>query len=74
MDPSEHNVGFFEAPQIIEVGRDNALAREEAFGPVFSIFKVQNEKEAVEVANETLYGLGGTVIGQDVERAEKVAR
>jgi len=46
---------------------------DEIFGPCIAIFKVKNDQEAIEMANDTDYGLGGTVISENPEHAEKVA-
>ena len=46
---------------------------EELFGPVASIIKVKDEEEAIQVANDTNYGLGASVYSQDVEHAEEIA-
>ena len=55
------------------VGRDSAAYREELFGPVAMVFKVSDEAEAVEVANDTPYGLGSYVYTNDPEQAARVA-
>lgn len=47
---------------------------EEMFGPVAAIVSVNNEQEAIEIANKSRYGLGGSVWTKDPERGEKVAR
>lgn len=47
---------------------------EELFGPVASIIKVKDEEEAVEVANGSVFGLGGAVFTQDIARGRKIAR
>ena len=47
---------------------------EEMFGPVAAIISVNNEKEAIEIANKSRYGLGGSVWTKDPERGEKLAR
>ena len=47
---------------------------DEIFGPVLMIYSVKNMDEAVDLANDTKYGLGGTVFGTDVEEAVKIAR
>ena len=47
---------------------------EELFGPVASIIRVGNEAEAVRVANDTGFGLGGSVWTRDSDRGERVAR
>ena len=50
------------------------IAREEIFGPVLSIIPYDTEEEAIEIANDTPYGLAGAVWSGDPARAEKVAR
>ncbi|HET7483294.1 MAG TPA: aldehyde dehydrogenase family protein, partial [Actinomycetota bacterium] len=50
------------------------LFEEEIFGPVLSIIPYDTEEEAIEIANDTIYGLAGGVWAGDVERAKKVAR
>ena len=51
-----------------------AIAREEIFGPVLSILPYENEQQAVQIANDTLYGLSGYVSSSDIEHARAVAR
>lgn len=46
---------------------------EELFGPVASVIKVRDEKEAINVANDTKFGLGAAVFSEDVKHAEKIA-
>jgi succinate-semialdehyde dehydrogenase / glutarate-semialdehyde dehydrogenase len=55
------------------VSRASAAYREELFGPVAMVFKVADEAEAVEVANDTPYGLGSYVFTDDPEQAARVA-
>ena len=55
----------------IPVGSDSYY--EEFFGPVAEVYKVSSEEEAIEVANNSRYGLGGAVFSTDEERAKKVA-
>ena len=50
------------------------IAREEIFGPVLSIMPYDSEEEAIEIANDTVYGLAGGVWSGDPERAKRVAR
>src|SRR5207237_4354424 len=57
-----------------EVRRDMTIAQEEIFGPVLSIIPFDTEEEAVEIANDTIYGLAGGVWSSDAERAKRVAR
>ncbi len=51
-----------------------AAYEEEMFGPVASVIPVTDEAEALEVANDTPFGLGGAVFTSDVEKGEKIAR
>ena len=58
---------------LTDVGRDSGAYREELFGPVATVLKVSDEAEAVEVANDTPYGLGSYVYTNDPEQAARVA-
>ncbi|UFS61190.1 aldehyde dehydrogenase family protein [Subtercola endophyticus] len=53
---------------------DNPVFYEEIFGPVPILFRVDDEAAAVGLANDSRYGLGGTVFSEDIERAQRVAR
>lgn len=67
--------GFFLAPTILtEVRPDNPAYRQEFFAPVAMIFRVENEAEAVKLANDSPFGLGATVITKDIERGKRIAR
>jgi len=67
--------GFFVAPTVFsDVTRDMTIAREEIFGPVLVIIPYDSEDEAVEIANDTEYGLAGGVWAGDAEHAKAVAR
>ena len=67
--------GFFVAPTVFsDVTRDMTIAREEIFGPVLVILPYDSEDEAVEIANDTDYGLAGGVWSGDPEHAKAVAR
>ncbi len=66
--------GFFAAPTIYaDVPRDNAVWREEIFGPVLVTRTFADEAEAIELANDSRFGLVATVVSGDLERAERVA-
>jgi len=67
--------GYFVAPTVFSnVTRDMTIAREEIFGPVLSIIPYDTEEEAIEIANDTIYGLAGGVWAGDADRAKAVAR
>ncbi|HEY1724870.1 MAG TPA: aldehyde dehydrogenase family protein [Steroidobacteraceae bacterium] len=67
--------GYFIAPTIVRDIPDSArLVREEQFGPVLPVLRYSNLDDAIERANDTEYGLGGTVWGSDSARAYEVAR
>uniref|UniRef100_UPI0005540B16 aldehyde dehydrogenase family protein n=2 Tax=Brevibacterium album TaxID=417948 RepID=UPI0005540B16 len=65
--------GAFVQPVVFEGVRPGMRGyHEELFGPAFMLFKVSSEEEAVELANDTPFGLGSAVFSEDVERAERV--
>ncbi|AZA12179.1 Succinate-semialdehyde dehydrogenase [NADP(+)] 1 [Corynebacterium gerontici] len=69
-----HENGAYFTPAVltdVPVGSDSYY--EEFFGPVAEIYSVDSEQEAIELANNSNYGLGGAVFSQDEERAKKVA-
>ena len=51
----------------------NPMYSEEFFGPVFLLYRVESEAEAIALANDSPYGLAGSVVSKDIERARKVA-
>ncbi|MCF7791349.1 MAG: NAD-dependent succinate-semialdehyde dehydrogenase [Victivallales bacterium] len=65
--------GFlYEATVLTNVKKGMTAFDEETFGPVAAIIPVKNEKEAVELANATEYGLGGAVFTKDIERGRRI--
>lgn len=52
---------------------DNPMYDQELFGPVAQVYKVDSDEEAIELANASQHGLGGTVFAGDLDRAEKLA-
>lgn len=73
--PEGLSAGYFVRPTIFaDVARDMTVAREEIFGPVLSIIPYDTEEEAIEIANDTIYGLAAYVQSGDLEHARGVAR
>ena len=67
--------GYYVKPTVFSnVTNDMTIAREEIFGPVLSILPYDTEEDAVQIANDTPYGLSGGVWSGDKDRATKVAR
>jgi succinate-semialdehyde dehydrogenase/glutarate-semialdehyde dehydrogenase len=67
--------GWFYPPTVLRnVGPGMPAYDEELFGPVAVVIAVENEDEAVRVANDSVYGLGGAVFTQDLARGEEIAR
>ena len=64
---------FFEPTIITDIDRNNPAYHTEMFGPVAQVYKVDSEEEAIEIANDSSYGLGGIVFSGDQKRGEKVA-
>jgi acyl-CoA reductase-like NAD-dependent aldehyde dehydrogenase len=66
--------GYYVQPTVLRVQPGDTLAREEIFGPVLVVLTYRDEAEAVRIANDTVYGLGGAVWGADDAQAIAVAR
>jgi aldehyde dehydrogenase (NAD+)/betaine-aldehyde dehydrogenase len=67
--------GYFVRPTVFsDVNNQMSIAREEIFGPVLCMIPYDSEQEAIEIANDSPYGLSGYVYGASVARAEAVAR
>ena len=67
--------GYFLEPTILtNITPENPAFHQEFFAPVALIFRVKDEKEAIKLANDSPYGLGGSVITKDIERGKRVAR
>ena len=64
---------FFKTAVLTDITPDNPAYTEEFFGPVAQVYKVGSEDEAIELANDTPYGLGSYVFTNDTEQALRVA-
>lgn len=65
---------FFEPVVLEDINPNSRAFCEEFFGPVFQLYSVKSDDEAIQLANCTDYGLGAAVFSQDLERAEAMAR
>jgi aldehyde dehydrogenase (NAD+) len=72
--PEGLEAGFFVKPTVfVNVVNNMTIAREEIFGPVLSVIAYDSEDDAIEIANDSRYGLHAAVIGTDRARARRVA-
>jgi len=73
--PEGRDTGYFVRPTVFsEVTPEMTIAREEIFGPVLSILPYDSEEEAIAIANDSPYGLGGGVWAGSEERAREIAK
>jgi aldehyde dehydrogenase (NAD+) len=73
--PPEQERGWFVEPTIFaDVENSDTIAREEIFGPVLAVIPYDGVDQAVAIANDSEFGLGGSVWSRDPERAQDVAR
>lgn len=66
--------GYFIEPTIFKVTKEMKIWKEEIFGPVLSVLSFKTEEEALELANNTVYGLAGSIFTNDNERFERLSR
>ncbi|MFC4349620.1 aldehyde dehydrogenase [Kordiimonas lipolytica] len=67
--------GYFIQPTIFDgVTPEMTIAKEEIFGPVLAVIEFDGEEEAIEIANNTIYGLAAAVWSKDISRAHRMAR
>lgn len=72
-EPIESKGFFFQPTILTDITKDNPIFNQEMFGPVASVYKVNSEQEAIDLANDSSYGLGNTVFSGDVDHAKAVA-
>ncbi len=73
--PDNLNEGYFIKPTIFtDVTNDMAIAKKEIFGPVLSIIPFETEEEAINITNDTEYGLGNYLQTDDKQKAQRVAK
>ncbi|MGO4567085.1 aldehyde dehydrogenase family protein [Rhizobium sp. 2YAF20] len=73
--PEGIEAGYFVKPTVFaDVTRDMRIFREEIFGPVLSITAYDNLDDAIEIANDTVYGLAAHITGKDIDTVRHVAR
>ncbi|MFH1089753.1 MAG: aldehyde dehydrogenase family protein [Candidatus Uhrbacteria bacterium] len=71
--PKNLKGAFFEPTILTNITKNMRVWKEEVFGPVLPVIKFKTEEEAIELANDTIYGLGSRIISKDTERAQRVA-
>ncbi|MET8873563.1 aldehyde dehydrogenase [Nocardia sp. NPDC004604] len=72
--PADVDRGWFVAPTIFaDVDNKSTIAQEEIFGPVLSVIPYETEDEAVAIANDSVYGLAGSVWTTDIEHGAEIA-
>ena len=77
LDDSNYSLekGNFQKPIILENISKNCIAySEEIFGPVFSLYKFSDYNEAIELANDTEFGLGASIMSNDLKKADEFAK
>ena len=73
--PEDFKKGYFIKPTIFtDVDNNMRVAKEEIFGPVLSIIPFETEEEAIQITNDTEYGLGNYLQTSDKEKAKRVSR
>lgn len=75
LGPDVPTYGFFAQPRLLEnVTPDNPAYQWEFFGPVTQLYRAHDDEDALRIANDSPFGLGGSVFSADTERAQRVAK
>ncbi|MFN1835917.1 NAD-dependent succinate-semialdehyde dehydrogenase [Balneola sp. MJW-20] len=69
----EQEGAWYPVTLLTNVKKGMPAYQEELFGPVAAVIRVNDEEEAIRVANDSVYGLGGAVFSEDIEKAEAIA-
>jgi aldehyde dehydrogenase (NAD+) len=73
-DPSTSKRGYYVEPTVFaDVDNKHIIAQDEIFGPVLSVIPADNEEHAIDIGNDTIYGLNAAVFTPDTARAREVA-
>jgi len=73
--PQHLERGYYVEPTVFgNVANSSVIAQEEIFGPVLSVIPADDEEHAIDIANDTIFGLNASVFTDDVDRARAVAR
>jgi acyl-CoA reductase-like NAD-dependent aldehyde dehydrogenase len=73
--PKHLDRGFFIEPTLFaDVDNSSTIAQEEIFGPVLCVIKADDENHAIELANDSIYGLNATVFSNDIDRVYEASR
>ncbi|SEO83246.1 succinate-semialdehyde dehydrogenase / glutarate-semialdehyde dehydrogenase [Halogranum amylolyticum] len=73
-EPLDREGAFYPPTVLVDVPEDSPAATEETFGPAAAVFEVDDEEEALRLANDSSFGLGASVWTGDLERGERFAR
>lgn len=74
MTGGDFDKAYYIPPTAFEITPDNTIFHEEIFGPVLGITKFKTEAEAIELANNSIFGLAGAVWSKDEKKAKRVAK